>query len=405
MLVCIEATIAGTSKHLLVSNDGIAWCEDPPDEALLLGFEETPPKRSFATLAALTHKSIDLEPSSNIVSMMRELVPDDAWPPPWAKCLTRDQHKAFIQKLTSDVLATMAVAPLSYFQGVWQRTSSVLDSLQRARVENADIAMLSAKFPSALPALNSFAAEGDGYARSVVYDRFATRTGRLVIVDGPQAATLYKPHRRIVRSRYGDAGNVVYLDVSALEVRVLFQRLGLPAPCYLYEELNSQLFSNVLSRDVVKGAVIRAIYGMHPSKLQTLLEEAGPAAHDFATVLSKHCDSRSLLNELKAQYVREQIVTNLYGRPLKIEEPSDHIFINTFAQATGVDASLLCFANVLERLSGQECVPLFIIHDALVLDAHESAMTTLKSIDTVQIEGFKESFPLKLSLLDRKSVV
>ena len=70
---------------------------------------------------------------------------------------------------------------------------------------------------------------------------------------------------------------------------------------------------------------------------------------------------------------------NLYGRKLVVDD--ERLKLPYFVQSTAVDVALTGFSKILSRFA--EMVPLFVIHDALVVDAekdllHELSQTGLE---------------------------
>jgi ABC-type microcin C transport system duplicated ATPase subunit YejF len=72
--------------------------------------------------------------------------------------------------------------------------------------------------------------------------------------------------------------------------------------------------------------------------------------------------------------------------------------INHYVQSTAVDISLQGFLNILQFLKEMDrlldIVPLFILHDAIILDVNENAFTLLNAlckIGSTDINGLSET--------------
>ena len=88
-------------------------------------------------------------------------------------------------------------------------------------------------------------------------------------------------------------------------------------------------------------------------------------------------------------------VCNKHGRYLELDDPQDHLFVNTFAQSTGVDVALLGFKSVMDRLGIDGVRPLFVLHDALILDVRSDRLKDVENISSVKVHGYDAAFPLK----------
>ena len=62
---------------------------------------------------------------------------------------------------------------------------------------------------------------------------------------------------------------------------------------------------------------------------------------------------------------------NFFGRPIwNINETKENKLINNYIQSTAVDIALSYFSELSDVIDLELCKPIFIIHDALVLDVH-----------------------------------
>lgn len=77
-----------------------------------------------------------------------------------------------------------------------------------------------------------------------------------------------------------------------------------------------------------------------------------------------------------------KFVTNFYGRRVKTE--TAHTLVNHYVQSTAVDVAMLGFLNILDYVAEigkeDEIVPMFILHDALVLDIHENSFSMINGL-------------------------
>jgi hypothetical protein len=77
----------------------------------------------------------------------------------------------------------------------------------------------------------------------------------------------------------------------------------------------------------------------------------------------------------------------------------DHLLVNSYAQSTGVDVSLLGFKSIVDSLGSDGIRPLFVLHDALILDVRGDRFEDVQKITSVEIPSFSTKFPIKLDKL------
>ena len=93
------------------------------------------------------------------------------------------------------------------------------------------------------------------------------------------------------------------------------------------------------------------------------------------------------LDQLRERLVQEyesnnrEFILSFYGRYLDTRDAKPYMLLNYFTQSTAVDVALYGFRNFLRVIRGnQSIVPLFILHDALVLDVHNSTLDQLNTL-------------------------
>ena len=78
------------------------------------------------------------------------------------------------------------------------------------------------------------------------------------------------------------------------------------------------------------------------------------------------------IGEIKERYIKQDefcILRNFFGRPLWIDmDQRENVLVNNFIQSSAVDLSLKYFAQITEKLNPEYFKPLYVIHDALVVD-------------------------------------
>lgn len=237
------------------------------------------------------------------------------------------------------------------------------------------------------------------------YTQTASITGRLSVKSGPNILHLKREHRDILQSKYGSDGAVIQIDFKSLEPRILALVKQDDVPDDLYTDIAS-MCNNSIDRELAKKATLAIIYGMSRNNLNNLLRVGN--SDEIFNHISEYFGIRQLRDALINSIDENGVIQNLYGRNIYTSADNDHLFVNYFTQSTGVDVSLLGFRQIIDSIKKEELTihPLFVIHDALILDVHKNSIKQLKNItkDGIIIPGFKHNrFPLDLSLFYKRT--
>jgi hypothetical protein len=317
---------------------------------------------------------------------------------PWEYVLPEKVLKA-IQEQQNQYQQDMENLDFQYLTNVFIPTEKVLEYLQPAKI-NTTFYEQCIKQDTTNHVL-SFKPDVNGYAKVVEYDRVSNITGRFKTVSGPMLLHLPKVYRSIVKSRFNN-GRIYSLDYKSLEPRVLLAVNGTQPVIEqdIYETIKRSLFieHKDISRDVIKKIVLSELYGAGIDSLHQRL----PNVENLETIVEQineyfglHKLYSCLLNEWKAN--NHKFITNFYGRRVKTE--TTHTLINHYIQSTAVDVAMLGFKNILDYVNEldklDDVVPLFILHDALILDVNENSFNLINglckigSIDIKQLENVK----------------
>lgn len=396
----VDKRILGTNKHLLV-NGSFTWIANVPEDTWHLSGELKTSNKCLDTLFKLENVTVELNPPERYFNAMTTLLSSSGyWPPPWHDVMPPRVHRTFVETLIARVVEAFNRADQTFYRTVWVPGNAVFGSLQRAVIDEEKRASYVRANEGNLAALESFRPDEQGFAPAVTYNRFGQRTGRPSVLTGPQILTLKREHRDILTSRWKGEGQIVMLDFSALEVRVILHEAGkFCKRADLYAELNDDLFAGRMPRDAVKGAVICDLYGQSKHALGNRLGIKGRHLDFFINKIRSHFETDKLLQRVKQQFVKEGSITNHYGRRVVIDSPLDHIIVNAYAQSTGADVVTLGFHEILKRLHGRRVVPLFVLVDAIILDCHLSELDAVREIDSVKVDGYDQVWPLKLDTL------
>ena len=398
---CISSRILGSEKHIIVSDDGFSTTmKDPKDVWLLNGIMDpnkplcldsavrlsgielciTPPERWFKPMQFLTSGSVDVTI-------------------PWSQVIPTEPYKRFVKTLVKSITDIIDTLPKEYYVSSWGPGGRFLSSLKAAKVDASLYKEACDSVDRDSGALETFKPGPGGFLPPVTYDRFATRTGRLKVSSGPNILTLKKEHRKLLKSNF-PGGSICSIDFSALEARIILAEAGkeFDGPD-LYAKIAHELFGGTIERDVVKGAVISELYGSSKHTLGLRLGISGSKLDEFVGTIRDYFETQRLKKRLKEEYSSTSKVRNKYGRPLELPEPQDHLLVNTFAQSTGVDVSLLGFKNVVDQLGTDGIRPLFVLHDALILDVREDRLKDVEGIKSTIVPGYSSKFPLKFETI------
>ena len=159
--------------------------------------------------------------------------------------------------------------------------------------------------------------------------------------------------------------------------------------------MSDRQFKGILPRDVVKVAVLAELYGISRGSLKAKLGVSDQKLDSFIGIIRDYFQVEEMRKRLKHQLTDSGMIENRFGRPLTIPEGQDNLLINTYAQSSGVDVSLLGFDAVLKSLGGEGIRPLFVLHDAMILDVHPDRLEEVKSFDRVDIPTYDKPFLLK----------
>ena len=403
---CISRHIVGSERDLVYDDGSLSFVDIPPEGCWFYDGNLKVGSTCLDTLFKLEHVQVQaLLPQESHVRALNAVAPG-LTSVPWAKVLTLAAYKSFVKNLIKSFIEAMDEVSTNYYVGTWVPSGAIFDRLVPAKVDKK---RWLEHFREEVHATNrsnleTFEPDAEGCARPIVYDRMKTRTGRLSVSSGPQILTLKKTHRDVLTSRYGEDGTIVYVDFASLEVRIILHEAGRWFDeVDIYARLASDIFNDKVDRSVVKGAVISELYGVSSHRLGQILRMGEEDVKRFIGVVRTYFDVDALLKRVKGQYARNGHVKNRYGRKVKVDEPLNHVLLNSYVQSTGVDVSMLGFTNLVKTFEKKapSVRPLFILHDAMILDVHRDELQRVKDTDTVRVKGYVQKYRLHVDELSR----
>jgi DNA polymerase I-like protein with 3'-5' exonuclease and polymerase domains len=250
--------------------------------------------------------------------------------------------------------------------------------------------------------LLSFTPNHEGVAYQPIYDQLSTSTGRLILKTGPQVLTLPKKYRDLIASRYS-GGAIYQVDFISLEPRVARLISGKPVGRDVYSSISRSIFENRLTRDETKLAVLCALYGVSSARLKNMLGEKSDAVSVIRKI-KEFFGTSELLKNMSAQISKRGYVENWYGRKLNVQNESRHVWISHFIQSTATDAALIGFHRLINKIEKNELRVhgIFVIHDAILLDAHPDDEASLHELVREGIDLDEMGiFPLSMDIISR----
>lgn len=261
------------------------------------------------------------------------------------------------------------------YNSLFKKYINLLDSLERTSIDGLALKTFQniEKNETILSNLKTFEPKG-GKAKKVVYNLKGTSTGRLTVKDGPSILTLPKRHRSIIKSRH-KSGKIINVDFVSLEPRFARAITGNSVEKDVYNEILG-LTDIVVDRSVIKQAVLSSLYGSTKDKrLDKLSLER---SNQIMEIVWNYFD---LENTRKKFSIRDKwgYIRNYFGRPLMITSDRTNVIYNNYVQSSCVDISLQYFYQLVNDLKSDLISPLFILHDALILDVSECQLEAIKS--------------------------
>lgn len=394
MNVFIHKTILGFQQHLVVNDSGEIHRvkEIPDDQLLVFGDPELPEIAKIYGLAIPTFPS---QPQLKAFQTVLKGAGDKDIP--WHLAMPSGAFKKDVVSLAEALHRTFGKINLDYYRDHYRKTLSIFNKMQPAKIDSRAW-MFHKHNPELLTphVFNSFKPDSNWFAPQTVYSKSDTKTGRLKVIDGANILHLPKEQRNILTSRFGSEGKVMQLDFRALEPRVvlfvnqLSSSLSGNVPLLGYQAVGEDIYQDVLDalgitdihRDKVKDVILSQLYGAGYEKiLSGLVGIRDPEG--FISAVNDFFGLDKIRERLFQEYEanNREFILSFYGRRLDTREAKPYMLLNYFAQSTAVDVAFYGFRNILRAINANPLiVPLFILHDALVLDVHNSALSHLPGL-------------------------
>lgn len=372
MKICVDSSSLGTYSSLVVNLDGSCqWQNSPTDCIAYLGSDTGAGVsiKELASIQGISSEKLELGDSAHTRSF--EILGVANVKAPWAMVLGRKKFTARLKQVISTIQGVVSDPEVIRYVETYRQGNEFLKGLQRPRI-NTDL-MRSHRTDmsgglASLAALTSFTPGEDGLAPAVTYDRTSTSTGRLIVSAGPKVLTLQKECRDIIGSRSG--GSIYEVDFVSLEPRVALNIMGETPPRDIYEGVKERMGLSTATRSAIKQAVISALYGSSSSALAEALG-GRREAQNLVREVKEYFQVSDLVSRLNSHMSQHSgRLHNYFGRPLieAREGDPESKLVSHYVQSSAVDVSLLGFKDLLSRLESQGIAPIYVIHDAVLLD-------------------------------------
>ena len=388
--ICVDAAVLGSARHMVFDGQ-YTWSDSVPRDSWHLS-GRLKGSRCLDTILKIDGIELPAPPASHTAAW-ETVTSGSVGTIPWRHALPREQYKKFFQNTMDVITSIYQNLSYNYYESTWGAGNRVMSALKGVQV---DPVSWQRSLDEGGTGLEGFRPNRSGYAAVPTYDRFSTRTGRLTITDGPNILVLRKDLRSVMRSAFMD-GVICSLDFRALEARVVLAEAGRDAPDGdMYDAISQELFGGDVDRSVVKTAVLGELYGAGRASLAARLRVPDEKLDAFVAKIRTHFGIQDLANRLRIQLKSAGKVRSRFGRPHHVDaDARDAILVNTFAQSTGVDVSLQGFDAVLQRLGTDGVRPLFVLHDAIILDVRRDRLPDVESIRSISVPTYESEFPLK----------
>jgi len=402
MRIAIHPSVLGVDNYLSYDSNSMSYTWSPGQPPDTWVFGDPTVVKSLDVLLGLYNMTPPEIGSKAHLKAFRSILQPESMNIPWHNAIPTHSFRNMLQGLVIVLTQALEMYHNCAYGETFISARAFIQGLSRASVDRTRLHQYieNEQNPTLMSILRSFLPIEGNKAAPVVYDQLSTVTGRLTVKRGPMILTLSKKYRNLLTSSY-KGGKVVQLDFVSLEPRVAKMVSGSCSVEDLYVDISEKLFSGSLSRDATKLAVLCALYGASPRRLQNMLG----TDHNASSVIleiRRYFKSSELEDKLIESFRVNGHVTNFFGRKLTPEKPDTNILFSHYIQSTAADVALLGFQDFIRHIQslGLNAKPIFVIHDALVIDVAKESLVEMKSLmnSGIHVNGLG-SFPVTLEVI------
>ena len=272
-----------------------------------------------------------------------------------------------------------------------------LDSLFKAAIDTDALKQLQQQtsHDTIRTALQTFMPAEDGYTKSVKYSMENTVTGRLTVSSGPQILTAPAEVRKCLQSKFS-GGKVLQLDLVSAEPTMALHATGIEPPEDVYEHIAKSILGGKVTRKQAKLITLCALYGQSPARLRSKLPE-GVEPNTVIRRTRKFFGFEKLVSQLRAK-CSSGTIRSVMGRPISLSNNRDHTLVSYYLQSSAAEAAISMFSDFINE-THLELFPLFMIHDALVIDCEYSAAQELQRMKELHVSLGEWKFRVAITQL------
>lgn len=395
MRVGISSDFIGSSRSLVYDGKSYSWYSKIPKDVWTLGSKNYT-HRNIEFVIDSVGEQISKSPCEirkKIYKSLRNEEDDEFIP--WSLVLDDGYFKTYIQNLLDQLWCFLNKWNDTYYMKALIDNRAFLESFKCAHVDLKKLELYKSK--ERKNQLRSFIPNSDGVLDKISYDQFGSQTGRLTVKSGPQILTLKKEFRDILKSRYKN-GKIFEIDFVSMEPRVALSLIGKNPGDDVYISLSQELFENKYERDVIKLAVLSTLYG---SKSLSGIDIEWQEKRKIQAKIRDAFQIKKIENNLLDQINKNGYIESRLGRRIFPKNKKKNILYNNFIQSAAADIALIAFKKMISKIS-RDIEPLFVIHDAIILDVSEEASCQISEISSIDIsyEGIEINLPVKISILN-----
>ena len=375
MKVCIHKNLLGTEKHLQTDFEKkSSWVQDPPANCFHFGFSKFD---ELDVISKLSGVDIPTAPHEKFLRPFKNLGLKSIY---WSEAMPKTAYKSYVQGIQNAIRENLKSDQYEYFKNRVARQQKLISSLQPAHIDEKVFARRYADPATVNKSVLASFSPMKGVTRKVGYNLTGTSTGRLTISEGPQILTLKAEMRDILTSRY-EGGKIMQFDYVSLEPRVALILSGQDPVKDIYTDLCDKVLDSQHGRQTAKLLTIATLYGMGVRRVKELIGVSKQTAYDVLKKLEIFFG----VGEVKAHLEEEAksgFIKNHFGRNIRVRNDASHVLYNNFIQSSAMDAALEGFYQIVQGVEkeGHKCVPLFLLHDAIIFDCHPECFDKLEDI-------------------------
>ena len=165
----------------------------------------------------------------------------------------------------------------------------------------------------------------------------------------------------------------------------------------VYNDIIDNIIKEKITRKQAKLITICALYGQSSKKLREQLPD-NLDADDIIRKTKEYFGYSQLFFKLRSALI-ENNLRNAFGRPIKLKKGDEHLLVSYFLQSSIAEGSILMFSDFVNKHQ-HNCKPIFVIHDALVLDCSEDFANLILEKDEIQLQLGDWGFSAHISVLN-----